>query len=76
MSKRYRHCFDTRIAVIFESDDDDFTSAFDAWLAQFPDSAAKRAALLDGDEGTKTLIEGVIYNWCEDTQDSKAPFSC
>lgn len=68
---RYRHSFDTRIAIIFESDIEDFDEAFDAWISQFSDSAAQRAALLNGGESTKDLMKGVIHNWSEDTQSPK-----
>ena len=73
---RYTHSFDTRIAVSFESDIDDFDEAFDTWMVQFPDSAARRAALLNGDESTNTLIEGVIHNYTEDAEDHETPFAC
>jgi hypothetical protein len=73
---RYTHSFDTCIAVSFKSDIEDFDEAFDTWIVQFPDSAARRAALLDGDESTKTLIEGIIFNHTEDTEDPETPFSC
>jgi hypothetical protein len=66
MTKRYTHSFDTRIAINFDSDIEDFDEAFDEWISQFPDSAAKRAALLNGDESTKTLMEGVIHNQTDD----------
>jgi hypothetical protein len=66
MTKRYTHSFDTRIAINFESDIEDFDEAFDEWIDSFPDSAAKRAALLNGSESTKTLMQGVIHNQTDD----------
>jgi hypothetical protein len=73
---RYTHSFDTRIAVSFESDIEDFDAAFDTWIDSFSDAAAKRAALLNGDESTWDLMKGVIHNWTEDTQNPETPFSC
>jgi hypothetical protein len=67
MTKRYTHSFDTRVAINFESDIEDFDEAFDEWITQFPDSAAKRAALLNGDESTKNLLKGIIHNQTDDS---------
>lgn len=69
MTKRYTHSFDTRIAINFDSDIEDFDEAFDAWIGTFPDSAAKRAALLNGDESTKTLMQGIIWNQTDESPD-------
>lgn len=66
MTKRYTHSFDTRIAINFESDIEDFDEAFNAWASSFPDSASARAALLNGDESTKTLMEGIVHNQTDD----------
>ncbi|MEB3320130.1 MAG: hypothetical protein VKI63_04235 [Cyanobium sp.] len=58
---RYQHSFDTHICINFESEIENFDEAFDAWISSFPDSAARRAALLNSDESTKTLIRGVSW---------------
>lgn len=69
---RYRHSFDTRICICFESDIEDFDEAFDTWITTFPDSATKRAALLDSDESTKTLMQGVAWNQTDFIEDTLA----
>jgi hypothetical protein len=69
MSKRYTHYFDTRIEIQFDSDIEDFDEAFDEWMAQFFDSAARRKALLDGGESTKDLMRGIIHSDTIDTLD-------
>jgi hypothetical protein len=66
MAKRYTHSFDTRIAINFESDIEDFDEAFDEWISQFPDAAARRKALLNGDESTKDLMKGIVHNQTDD----------
>ena len=70
---RYQHSFDTRICTCFESDIADFEEAFDDWIDSFADSAAKRAALLNSDESTKTLIQGVVWNNTDLIEDTSAP---
>jgi hypothetical protein len=75
MTKRYTHSFDTRIAINFESDIEDFDEAFDEWISQFPDSAAQRAALLNGDDSTKELIRGVSHARTDDNLTGEATYS-
>ena len=62
MSKKYTHYFDVRLANSFESDNEDFDEAFDAWCASFQDISALRTALLCSDENTRSILEGVIYS--------------
>ena len=69
---RYCHSFDTRICISFESEIEDFEEAFDTWIDSFPDSAAKRAALLNSDESAKTLMQGVSWNNTDFIEDTLA----
>lgn len=63
---RYTHYFDTRVAIQFDSDIEDFSEAFDAWMESLPDAAARRNALLDCQESVSTLMEGVIHSQTDD----------
>lgn len=76
MSKRYTHYFDVRLANSFESDIEDFEDAFDHWCAtQFQTSLDLRKALLDSNEGIKSILEGILHSdTCEnDDNDLSAP---
>jgi hypothetical protein len=67
---RYTHFFDVRLAVSFGSDIEDFDAAFDAWAESFTSRESLRKALLNSDESTKTLLQGIAYS---DTHDNLAP---
>ena len=64
---KYTHYFDVRIAQQFDSDNPDFDEAFDEWVESFRDSLALRQALLDTDESTKTMCQGI--EWSETDPD-------
>jgi len=70
MDPRYTHYFDTRIAIHFESDIEDFDEAFNAWMDSLPGTSARRRALTEGDESVTTLREGVIWSETVDSLDS------
>lgn len=59
---RFTHSFDVRISKQFESDVEDFDEAFDAWAESFADRSALRKELLTTDEGTKSILQGIIHN--------------
>jgi hypothetical protein len=67
---RYTHFFDVRLAVSFGSDIEDFDEAFDAWAESFPNRESLRKALLNSDESTKTLLQGIVHS---DTHDNLIP---
>ena len=71
---RYTHSFDTRVCIIFDSDIEDFDDALNAKFKELAASSHSQTAvrdfLLDGDESTKTLIEGIIYNQTDDNEQS------
>ena len=73
MSKRYTHYFDVRLANSFQSDIEDFDEAFDAWCNSFPDRPSLRKELLASDEGTKSILSGVVYSDTCINQDTSAP---
>lgn len=73
MSKKYTHYFDVRLSNSFESDTEDFYEAFDAWCAFFQDISALRTALLCSYEGTKSLLQGVIYGDTFVIEETSAP---
>lgn len=72
MSKRYTHYFDMRLANSFESDVEDFDEAFDAWCNSFPDRPSLRIALLTSDEGTKSILQGVLHSETCENQNTSA----
>ena len=57
---KYTHSFDVRLAQQFESDIADFDDAFDKWAESFKDSLSFRQALLDTDESTKSICQGIF----------------
>jgi len=59
---KYTHSFDVRLAQQFESDIPDFDDAFDKWAEGFKDSLTFRQALLNSDESTKSLCQGIIWS--------------
>jgi hypothetical protein len=73
MSKRYTHYFDVRLAKAIQSDVEDFDEAFDAWCDSFPDRPSLRKELMASDEGTMTILKGVIYSDTCINQDTSAP---
>ena len=67
---KFTHYFDVRLANNFESDIEDFDEAFDAWASGFASRPELRAALLNSDEDTKSLLKGIVYS---DTCENSAP---
>jgi len=59
---KYTHYFDVRLAQQFDSDISDFDEAFEEWAKGFKDSLSFRKALVESDESTKTLCEGIIWS--------------
>lgn len=59
---KFTHSFDVRICKQFESGIEDFDEAFNAWADGFADRSALRKELLTTDEGTKSILQGVIHN--------------
>ncbi len=59
---KYTHYFDVRLAQQFESDVEDFDAAFDEWAKCFKDSLKFRQALLNSDESTKNICQGIVWS--------------
>lgn len=59
---KFLHSFDVRISKQFESDIEDFDEAFNAWASSFADRSALRKNLLTTDEGTKSILQGIVHN--------------
>jgi len=66
---KYTHYFDVRVAQSFESDIEDFDAALSKWISSFQTSIALRKAMLTSDEGTKSMLQGIIHS---DTIDNDA----
>ena len=58
----YTHSFDVRIAQQFESDIEDFEDAFEKWAESFKNSLSFRQALLDTNESTKSICQGIVWS--------------
>ena len=65
---KYTHYFDLTVANHFESDIEDFDKALNAWAAQIT-RGKLRDALLDTDEGVKSIWEGIVYSDTEVQED-------
>ena len=65
----YTYSFNVLIARQFKSDIADFDDAFDKWAESFRDSLSLRQALLDADESTKNLCQGIVWTGTETTPD-------
>tara|TARA_Y100000589_G_scaffold283019_1_gene280828 strand:+ start:267 stop:482 length:216 start_codon:yes stop_codon:yes gene_type:complete len=59
---KYTHYFDVQLAQQFDSDIPDFDEAFEEWAKGFKDSLTLREALLDSDESTRSLCQGIIWS--------------
>jgi LPS O-antigen subunit length determinant protein (WzzB/FepE family) len=59
---KFTHAFDVSIANAFESDKEDFGEAFNEWIKSFDSTHSLRKALLNSDESTKSIIQGVQHS--------------